>query len=804
MSAKQSRMIDSCSNEYSRATSAHSIASHTHTQPVFMRACEQAFRHPRPICTHPMSLRSVLFRFSGNACLLLGLWLMAFQLSGCVPGDLGDLGETSPTLTPTSTPALDLDEDGVSVAGGDCDDNDASVYPGATELCDKKDNDCNEAVDDGPETTGYVDSDGDQYGAGRETHAYCDPDSSPLVTTGGDCDDSDAEINPGADEVCDLSDNDCDGDIDENVQTTWYRDADSDSFGDPNASKDDCDTPPRGYVDNALDCDDDSFSINPNQAEVCDTIDNNCNTTIDEGVQIAFYPDKDKDGQGAADADAVFACNGGAGTVPNNSDCNDADATVYQDAPEKCDLKDNDCDPLIDEGYSTLESYPDVDQDGYGDDTAEATVACMIPLGYAGNATDCNDQDPSTYPDAQELCDGRDNDCDGASDELEDLDEDGYYACDPLTGVTLDCDDDDPSIYPSAYDVFADGHDGNCNGYQDRIITVAGNGVAGSAGDDGLATQANLSKPSEIRFGPDGALFIADSKNNKIRRVSKDGVITTVAGNGTGGYSGDGGPAINAQLNLPNGVLFDSLGNMYIADSFNNRIRRVSPEGIILTFAGTGSVIGLGDGGLATAASLISPAGMAIDSLDRIFVADTGHNRIRLIENSIISTVAGNGSSGFSGDGGPANAAKIASPTSVALGPDNNFFIADAGNNRIRRVDENGVISTFAGNGSTQGPDEEEGDGGLAIEASLNRPVCLIFDLWDNLYIADYSHHRIRQVTVDGVIHTVAGTGQAGYAGDGSSSANSVINAPLAVTRSVEGYILFSDSENNRVRQILW
>lgn len=193
-----------------------------------------------------------------------------------------------------------------------------------------------------------------------------------------------------------------------------------------------------------------------------------------------------------------------------------------------------------------------------------------------------------------------------------------------------------------------------------------------------------------------------------------------------------------------------------------------------------------------------------MDAADRLYVADTLHNRVRRIENGIISTVAGNGNAGYSGDDGPANAARIDAPTSVALGPKEAFFIADSGNNRIRRVDADGVITTYAGNGNTQAADGSVGDGTQATTAYLNRPICLAFDLWGNLYIADYLHNRIRQVQANGMISTVAGTGQAGYAGDGGSSANAVINAPLSVTRSVEGYILFSDSENNRVRKIIW
>jgi RHS repeat-associated protein len=222
----------------------------------------------------------------------------------------------------------------------------------------------------------------------------------------------------------------------------------------------------------------------------------------------------------------------------------------------------------------------------------------------------------------------------------------------------------------------------------DVITTVAGNGTAGFSGDGGPATEAALSYPYGVAVGPDGSLYIADANNYRIRRVGPDGIITTVAGNGTYGSSGDGGPATEAALSYPyGGVAVDPDGSLYIGDTINGRIRRVAPDGIITTVAGSGTYGFSGDGGLATEAALAHPRGVAVGPDGSLYIADSGNYRIRRVgPDGIIATVAGNGTIGFSGDGGPATAAALSSPYGVAVGPDGGLYVVGQGSQRIRRV----------------------------------------------------------------------------------------------------------------------
>jgi sugar lactone lactonase YvrE len=245
------------------------------------------------------------------------------------------------------------------------------------------------------------------------------------------------------------------------------------------------------------------------------------------------------------------------------------------------------------------------------------------------------------------------------------------------------------------------------------ITTVAGNGNQGSSGDGGPATSASLSVPYGMAADSAGNLYIADTDNSRIRKVS-NGTITTVVGNGFQGFSGDGGPATSASLYLPTGVAADSAGNLYISDAVNNRIRKVS-GGTITTFAGNGGYRASGDGGPAAIASLDEPLGVAVDSAGNLYIAD-GNNRIRKVSNGTITTVAGDGVMAFSGDGVPATSASL-QPSGVAVDSAGNLYIADAVNQRIRKV-SNGTIATVAGNGNKG----FSGDGGPATSASLNFP----------------------------------------------------------------------------------
>jgi RHS repeat-associated protein len=294
-----------------------------------------------------------------------------------------------------------------------------------------------------------------------------------------------------------------------------------------------------------------------------------------------------------------------------------------------------------------------------------------------------------------------------------------------------------------------DGTRHTASGFVDIIETVAGTGDYGYSGDGGPATAAGLASPRGIALGPDGSLYIADLANHRIRRVGPDGIITTVAGTGSSGYSGDGGPATAARLNYPFGIALGPDGSLYIADTYNKRIRRVGPDGIITTVAGTGVWGYSGDGGPATAAGLASPRGIALGPDGSLYIADLANDRIRRVgQDGIITTVAGKGgygyygASGYSGDGGPATAARLNYPFGIALGPDGSLYIADHYNHRIRRVGQDGIITTVAGTGSSG----YSGDGGLATAAQLYFPYGIAFGPDGSLYIADHGNHRIRRV----------------------------------------------------------
>ncbi|MHB1021279.1 MAG: Ig-like domain repeat protein [Acidobacteriaceae bacterium] len=283
-----------------------------------------------------------------------------------------------------------------------------------------------------------------------------------------------------------------------------------------------------------------------------------------------------------------------------------------------------------------------------------------------------------------------------------------------------------------------------------KISTIAGDGSAGVTGDGGLAIYANLNTPAGLAIDGAGNLYIADSNNHAIRRVDANtGIITTVAGTiGHPGYSGDGGAATSAELNTPEGVAFDNNGDLYIADTGNNRIREVdATTGNISTVAGTGTAGFSGDGGAATSAQLNAPWDVTVSAAGDLYIADQNNNRIRMVaaSNGNISTVAGSGATpGSNGDNGPATAAQLNIPENVALDPAGNLYIADAGNNRVRKVNAaTGIITTIAGNGNSSA----SGDGGPATQAGLYGPDALSLDGNGNLYISDLFHHRIRKVS---------------------------------------------------------
>ena len=326
------------------------------------------------------------------------------------------------------------------------------------------------------------------------------------------------------------------------------------------------------------------------------------------------------------------------------------------------------------------------------------------------------------------------------------------------------------------------------------ISTAAG---PGDAGDGGAAVQAQLRYPLGVAADGAGNLYIADSSNHRVRKVDAAGVITTAAGTGERGYGGDGGAAEQAQLDSPAGVAVDGAGNLYIADSGNNRVRRVNAAGVIAAVAGTGERGYGGDGGPAVQARLSSPAGLAADGLGNLYIADSGNYRVRKVDAAgVIATVAGTGESGSIADGGSAIQTPLRSPSGVAVDGAGNLYIADENDYRVRKVDAAGVITTVAGTGERG----YAGDGGAATAAQLDSPSSVAVDEAGNLYIADTYNQRIRKVDAAGVITTAAGTGESGYGGDGGTAVQAQLSLPRGVAADAAGNLYIADSGNYRVR----
>jgi sugar lactone lactonase YvrE len=327
------------------------------------------------------------------------------------------------------------------------------------------------------------------------------------------------------------------------------------------------------------------------------------------------------------------------------------------------------------------------------------------------------------------------------------------------------------------------------------VTGVAGNGQCSYSGDDGPATIAQIGPALGLAVDSAGNLYISDTQNAVIRKVALSGTITTVAGNGSYGYSGDGGAATSAELNGPNGVAVDGSGNLYIADSHNSRIRKVNTAGIITTVAGNGSEGYSGDGGAATSAQLCDPSGVALDAGGDLYIADSCNNRIReVVPGGNITTVAGTGSIGYSGDGGAAAIAQLWNPEGVAVDTSGNLYVADSGNARIREVKVAGTITTIVGGGLN--------DGGLSVFGLLNQPSGVAQDSAGNTYVADTSNNRVRKISASGNITTVAGTGAAGFGGDGSAATHAQLNAPRGLALDGGGNLYIADSNNSRIRKV--
>ena len=395
------------------------------------------------------------------------------------------------------------------------------------------------------------------------------------------------------------------------------------------------------------------------------------------------------------------------------------------------------------------------------------------------------------------------------------------------------------------------------------LTCIAGTGREGFAGDGGPATSAQMSYPWGIAVDASGDVYFTDRNSNDVRRISANGTIGVFAGSATAGFGGDGGPAAGAYFNGPSGLAFDAAGNLYVADTGNQRIRRISPDGTIATVAGSGEQGYTNDTGPAIYADLNGPEGVAADSAGNLYIADTLNQRVRVVsKNGIINTLAGTGFPGYSGDGGPATAATMFLPTDVAVDSAGNVYIADLGSGRIRMV-SNGIITTFAGsddgtvptpgqaaisirfNGPTgvavdmagnvyftegtigsgselttgdyrvwevsqgialaaagNGLESYAGDGGPATRAQMNTPAGMAFDSAGNLYFADSQNHRIRRISPAGAIATVAGDGTPGFSGDGGPATSAQLNQPMGVAVDVSGNLYIADTANNRIRMV--
>ncbi len=331
------------------------------------------------------------------------------------------------------------------------------------------------------------------------------------------------------------------------------------------------------------------------------------------------------------------------------------------------------------------------------------------------------------------------------------------------------------------------------------IMTVAGTGARGVNGDRGAATSAPLIAPECALADGNGNLIVSNTSAHTVRRVDSAGTITTVAGTGTAGFAGDGGLATLAEMNSTPSIALDGAGNMYIADNQNHRIRRVDAAGIITTVAGNGAAGFSGDGGAATSAELDNPQGVAIDGGGNLVIADTLNARIRRVDSTgVITTIAGNGTAGFFGDNGQATSAELSRPISIAFDAAGNLFVSDTGNARIRAIAPSGVIKTLAGNGTAGAT----GDGGLATNAEI-APSGIGVDAAGNVYFADSTDQRIRRIDSGGTITTVVGNGTNASTGDGGPVAGATLSGPAGVSVDALGNMYIADDPGSgRIRRV--
>ncbi len=333
-----------------------------------------------------------------------------------------------------------------------------------------------------------------------------------------------------------------------------------------------------------------------------------------------------------------------------------------------------------------------------------------------------------------------------------------------------------------------------------QITTFAGNGTPAYSGDTGPATAAALNGPQGVTVDGTNGVYIADAENHRIRMVAPDGTIRTVAGVGTPGATGDNGQATTAQLRSPLAIAMDGSGGFYIADTGNHRIRRVFANGIIVTVAGIGTPGFSGDGGFATAAQLNFPSGLAADAAGNLYISEYGNHRIRKLDGAgFISTIAGTGVAGFNGDNQQATTAQLNTPRALALDAEGNILVADFNNQRIRKLTPGANITTIAGTGSAG----FSGDGGPATAAQLQSPSGVTVDSQNSVYIADYGNHRIRKLSATGIVTTYAGTGTAAFSGDGGNATAVHLNGPWGVAVNSARDVFIADAFNHRIRRVI-
>jgi uncharacterized protein YjdB len=333
------------------------------------------------------------------------------------------------------------------------------------------------------------------------------------------------------------------------------------------------------------------------------------------------------------------------------------------------------------------------------------------------------------------------------------------------------------------------------------ITTFAGTGTSGLGASGGLATATALNYAIHMSMDATGNIYYSDYTNSLIRKISPSGIVTTVAGNGTVGYSGDGGLATSAAIRNPTGTAVDAAGNLYFSDYQGYEIRKVTASGIISTIAGTGILGSSGDGIPATSAAINHCWGVAVDGSGNVYFADRYNHKIRKVNTSgIISTVAGNGTAGFSGDGSAATAAQLNQPLDITFDLNGNMYVTDGSNNRVRKIDPSGIINTIAGNGT--GGFAGDGSPATAATVELNNPVGISVDSAGNIYTGDYSNNRVRKISASGIISTVAGTGPAGYNGDNIPATSAQLNTLQGVSVFGTGDIYICDALNFRIRKI--